>query len=139
MKLESPAEACAALAVLLAGADEVGTVEEGRFLFETVAAMPVFAGLDRSGFATLMGRTTEWVWSSFPTEGGRITDAGVSDLVARICNALPAEERLDTLKAAVGLARSDGVSAEEKQLLEALCGGLDIEPGRLAEFMDSRA
>ena len=81
MKIETPAEACACLAVLIAGADEVGTMEERRFLFENIAALPVFADFDQPQFSKLMEDATDWVWSEFPTDGGHITDDGVTKLV----------------------------------------------------------
>lgn len=127
MKLETPAEACAALAVLIAGADSVGTLDEGRYLYDRIAAMPVFAGLDRERFTGLMDEATEWVWSTFPTAGGTLTDDGVADLVNRIGLALPRDMRVDTLRAAVGLARADGMAPEEEALLGRLCEGLEVD------------
>jgi tellurite resistance protein len=128
MKLDTPARACAAMAVLIAGADEVGTMEESRFLFETVAAQPVFVDLDRAGFKKLMEETTEWIWSSFPTEGGHVAEEGVTQIVGLISRALPVEHREDALKAAVGLARADGITSEEESLLARLCIGLEVDP-----------
>lgn len=131
MKLDTPAQACAAMAVLIAGADEIGTMEESRFLFETVAAQPVFAGLDHSGFRKLMEDTTTWIWSSFPTEGGHVADEGVTAIVDLISSALPVEHRESALRTAVGLARADGVTAEEESLLVRLCTGLDVDPAMI--------
>jgi len=45
VRIESAAEACAALAVIIVAADELGTDEERDFLFQTVAALPIFEGL----------------------------------------------------------------------------------------------
>jgi tellurite resistance protein len=132
MKLETPAEACAALAVLIAGADSVGTTEEGRYLYDRIAPMPVFGGIDRERFTKLMDEMTEWVWDSFPTDGGRMTDDGVAQLVDRIAAALPRDMRLDTLKAALGLARADGMAPEEEALLGRLCAGLEVDRSALA-------
>jgi tellurite resistance protein len=136
MGVETPAEACAALAVLIAGADEIGTMEESRFMFETVAAMPVFEGLGRAQFSKLMEETTDWVWSTFPVEGGRVTDAGVGDLLGLICKALPKEMRGDALKAAVGLAMADGMAEGEQNLLGRLCDGLEVDRGLVPGLAD---
>lgn len=139
MRIETPAEACAALAVLIVGADDVGTAEESRFLFETVAALPIFEGLDRPQFTKLMADATEGVWSSVPIDGTRLSDKGVSDLVRRICEALPSELRTEAFKGAVGLARADGISGEEALLLERLCEGLEIDPELAKEYLDPQA
>lgn len=139
MRIETPAQACAALAALIAGADEVGTMEESRFLYETVAAMPVFADLDRVAFTELMHTTTDWVWAEFPTLGGRVTDEGVTDLLGLICDALPPELRSEAFRAAVGLARADGVTSEEELLLQRVCEGLEIDPRTATEFFDPGA
>ena len=135
MKMETPAEACCALAVLIVGADGVGTTQESRFLFETMAALPMFHELDETRVAELMSDATDWVWSSFPHHGSRMTDEGVSDLLRLICEALPREARAEPFRAAVGLAQSDGVSPEEGLLLERLCDGLEIDPGLAREFL----
>jgi hypothetical protein len=139
MRIETPADACAALAVLIAGADEIGTMEEGRFLHDTVAALPMFSALDRVQFAKLMADAAEAVSSSFPMDGHRLSEEGVSDLLARICDALPPELRVETFRAAVGLARSDGMSNEEALLLERVREGLEIEPGLARELLQRRA
>lgn len=127
MRIETPADACAALAVLIAGADEVGTMEEGRFLFETVAGLSMFDHLDRGQFAQLMADVADDVWSSFPTHGNRLSEDGVSDLLRLVCEALPRELRTEAFQAAVGLARSDGTTAEEARLLQRLCDELEID------------
>lgn len=134
MKLETPAEACTAMAVLIAGADDIGTMEESRFMYETIAAQSVFAGLDRDEFRTLVRTTTDWVWSAFPTQGGRLTDDGMTALVAQISAALPAQHRESALRAAVGLARADGVSPPEEALLDRLCRSLEVDPDLVGEF-----
>lgn len=127
MRIETPAEACAALAAIIVGADELGTSEERKFLFETVQSLPVFEGLDRSQFTKLMADTTAGLYDSLPTDGGRIASDGVGRLVGMIRDALPADRRAEALEAAVGLARSDGVTSVEALLLQRLCEGLEID------------
>jgi tellurite resistance protein len=139
MRIETPAEACAALAVLIVGADEVGTSEEGQFLFETVASLPIFEGLNRAQFTRLMADATEGVWSSVPIEGSRLSEDGVSEVLGRICEALPAELRTEAFEGAVGLARADGISDEEALLLERLCEGLEIDPDLARELLNPQA
>jgi tellurite resistance protein len=139
MRVETPAEACAALAAIIVAADEVGTSEERRFLFETMEVLPIFQGLDHSQFMKLMADTTAGLYSAFPMDGSRVSSEGVGHLVNMIREALPAGRRIEALEAAVGLAQSDGVVSVEALLLQRLCEGLEIDPdstrrllGRLA-------
>jgi tellurite resistance protein len=127
MKIETPAEACAALAAIIVAADEVGTSDERTFLFDTIGALPVFEGLDRAQFTELMAATTAGLYDTFPTDGGRVSPDGVGRLVDMIRDALPADRRAEALEAAVGLARSDGVVSVEALLLQRLCEGLDLD------------
>jgi len=127
MKIDTPAEACAALAAMIVAADELGTHEERAFLFERVHALPMFDGLDRAGFMELMAATTEGLYASFPMDGGRMSSRGIGDLVGMIREALPVERRVEALETAVGLAQSDGVVSVEALLLQRLCEGLEID------------
>jgi tellurite resistance protein len=126
-KIETAAEACAALAILIAGADELGTNEERGFLFETVKAMPFFAELDQAAFKKLMADTTEGLYAATAMEGNRMASREVGHLVEMIRDALPADRRVEALEVAVGLARSDGVVSVEALLLQRLCEGLEID------------
>ena len=127
MKIESAAEACAALAVMIVAADEVGTDEERQFLFSTVKALPMFEQLSGSEFMALMADTTEKLYASLPTAGGRLSSDGIGQLVEMICEALPEDQRVEALEAAVGLAQADGVASGEALLLQRLCEGLEID------------
>jgi tellurite resistance protein len=138
-KIETAAEACAALAVLIASADELGTNEERGFLFETVKAMPLFADLDQKQFKKLIADTTAGLYTPDAMQGNRLASAEVGRLVDMIRDALPADRRVEALEVAVDLARTDGVVSVEALLLQRLCEGLEIEPeatrrllGRLA-------
>lgn len=137
MKIETMAEACAALAVMIVAADEVGTREEREFLFETVATLPVFEGLDPSEFEKLVADTTERLYASLPVEGARLSSEGVGELVRMIREALPVKRRVEALEAAVGLAQSDGVVSVEALLLQRLCEGLEIDPESARRLLGS--
>lgn len=126
MKIETPAEACAALAVMIVAADEVGTVEEREFLFETVRSLPMFEGMDRAGFTDFVTSMTQRMFTSLPMQGSRISSDGVRDLLGMIREALPAERRVEALEVAVGLAQADGVECVEALLLQRLCEELEI-------------
>ena len=126
MNIETPAEACAALAVMMVAADDLGSDEERQFLHETVAALPIFKDLSGPEFMALIADMTASLYSSLPVSGGRLSSEGVGQLVEMICAALPAEQRVEALEAAVGLAKSDGVVSGEALLLQRLCEGLEI-------------
>ncbi len=135
MKIETPADAFAALAVLVLGADRVGTFEERRFLFERLSAHSVFGDLDGEGFGTLVRDTTEKVCTSFPTDEGRVTDAGVSEAVGMIAGSLTPELRTDAFRMAVDLARIDGIVRPEEAVLEIVRAGLGIDRSTAAELL----
>jgi tellurite resistance protein len=127
MRIETPAEACAALAAMIVAADELGTNEERRFLFDTVRALPMFEGLDRDEFMRLMADITAGLYDSLPMDGTRMSSEGVGRLVDMIREALPVDRRVEALETAVGLAQSDGVVSVEALLLQRLCEGLEID------------
>ena len=135
MKIETAAEACAALAVMIVAADELGTNEERRFLFETVAGLPMFGGLDQAQFKKLIADTTADMYASFPMSGNRMSSEGVGQLVEMIRKALPARRRVEALEAAVGLAQADGVVSVEALMLQRLCEGLEIAPESTSQLL----
>jgi len=126
MRIETPADACAAIAVLVAGADGIGTTQESRFLFEHVAALPVFSELDRDGMAALLAAAAEWVWSERDADG-TVRPRDLGEITDEIAGALTPELRADALRAAIGLARVDGMTPEERDLLDRLSLGLSVD------------
>lgn len=136
MKIETEADACAALAVLIASADGHGTPQESNFLYDTVADMPPFAGMDRDGFVRLMSDAADWMWTSLPREGNRLTDDAVGQVLEGIRGAIEPGRREPALEMAVGLACVDGVSREERVLLVRLCDGLGLNPLAADELME---
>jgi tellurite resistance protein len=125
-RIRTPADACAALAVLVVGADDVGTMAEGKYLFDTIAHLPVFEGMDTVGFGGLLAETAEWIWSSYAADN-HISDEGLTELLDMVCLALPREVRAVTLRAVVGLAKADGMVEPEEALLRRLCDGLGLD------------
>jgi len=136
MRIETAAEACAALAVMIVAADEQGTLAERDFLYASVAALPIFGGLDQAQFAKLMADTTAGMYASFTTDGSRISSDGVGQVVQMIREALPPEGRVEALEAAVGLAQCDGVVSLEALLLQRLCEGLEIDPESTSRLLE---
>jgi len=126
-RIDTAAEACAALAVLIVAADELGTDEERRFLFDTVKELPLFADLDHAQFKKLVADTTADLYAASAMDGNRLASHEVGRLVDMIREALPADRRVEALEVAVDLARSDGVVSVEALLLQRLCEGLEID------------
>ncbi|NIQ53731.1 MAG: hypothetical protein GWN71_10020, partial [Gammaproteobacteria bacterium] len=126
-------------AVLMVGADRVGTFEEHRFILDTMSGLGPFEGMDRDRFKQLLRDTTDEVCRAYPTDGVRITDAGVSSLTAAVCDALTPELRVQALKMAADLARADGMNPAEVRLLEQLREGLDVDPEVAQEFLGGAA
>jgi tellurite resistance protein len=126
-RIQTPADACAALAVLVVGADDVGTMAEGKYLFDTIAHLPVFEGMNTAAFGGLVAETAEWIWSTYAIDN-HLSDEGLTELLDMICLALPREVRAVTLRAVVGLAKADGMVAPEELLLRRLCDGLGLDP-----------
>jgi hypothetical protein len=127
MRIDTEAEACAALAVMVVAADDLGTMEERSYLFDKIAAIPIFGGLDQAQFAKLMADTTAGLYDSYATHGDRMSSNGVGHVVRMIREALPFERRIEALEAAIGLARIDGVVSTEALLLQRICEGLEID------------
>ena len=78
--LENPAEAYAAVSLLIAGADGVGTVEERQFLFEKLATIDVFAGQDAESMGCLLGTLTGRMFAELPNDGVKLNDEAVGQL-----------------------------------------------------------
>ena len=73
-----------------------------------------------------MVSTAEWIWSTYAADN-HISDEGLSELLDMICLALPREVRAVTLRAVVGLAKTDGMVEPEEILLRRLCDGLGLD------------
>lgn len=135
MRVDTPADAFACLAVLVIGADKVGTFEERRFLYERLSGNGVFEDVSEEAFATLVKETTDRVCDLLPTEQGRVTDEGVSEAVGMIAGVLTTELRREAFRMAVELARVDGMAPSEETLLGLVRDGLDLDPATAAELM----
>jgi len=123
-RIESPAEAYAALAILMAGADGMGSLEEGRFITQRARAFPVFADLDATAFSELLEHMTEEVWPSLAARGDGFDEEALDGLIDRIRDVLPDDLRRDALRMASDLAWVDGYSYAEHALLQRLRAGL---------------
>jgi hypothetical protein len=126
IKFENDAEAVASVAVVVAAADKLGSLEEQAFLFEKVKSMAVFSDYDQAGFAALLGGVVEKVYSELPTTELFITEDGLMILCQTLCEVLDADLRFEAYSMAVGLIRADEASQEEMALLAGLHTGLNL-------------
>jgi hypothetical protein len=118
MQMQTEAEAFACLAVLMAAADGVGTLDEGHYLFDTMARLPVFEGLDGTGFTAVLSEANRRVFSADRVDDGRVTDDGISSLLTQVRETLSPELRRQAAQMALELSRADEVSREEEVLMD---------------------
>jgi len=118
--MHTEAEAFACVAVMMAAADGVGTLEESHYLFDTMADIPVFRDLDAEGFLMVLAEANRRVFSSPRTEDGRLTEDGVAAVLHQVRDALSPSLRAEAVRVALELAGADEVSAEEAALMERL-------------------
>jgi hypothetical protein len=127
MIIETRAGAFAAVATLVVGADRMATMEERGFIFGRMAALTAFQNMEDDAFMQLLTDATEEVCTTFPCEDGKVTDQGVSEVLAVVSEVLTPDQRKDAFRMAVELARADGMVAEEQTLLDQLRLGLGID------------
>ena len=130
-KLENPAEAYAAVSLLISGADGVSTlVGERQFLFKKLSA---------ESMGELLGTLTGRMFSDLPNDGVALT----SDAVQIICKS--ARELLDddqcgaAFSLAANLACCDGLEEVERNLLIQIADGLDVDPAEAQSVIDRAA
>ncbi len=126
IQFENSAEAFASLAVVVAAADKIGSLEEQAFLFTQVKSLSVFHDYDEAGFAALLGRVVGKVYSELPTTELFITEEGVAILCRAVCEVLEPDLRLEAYQMAVGLTEADEATKEERVLLAGLHSGLKL-------------
>ena len=126
METQTEAEAFACVAVMMAAADGIGTLEEGHYIFDTLANLPVFENLDAAGFRTVLSDANRRVSSFAHVDGGSITEEGIASLLGQIREALSPDLRTQVVQMAFDLARSDDVSREEEELMKRI--RLELQP-----------
>ena len=93
MKIETPADAFAAAAVLMVGADRVGTPEERHFIFDRMSTLQVFHDMNAGSFMSLIARTTDDLVRAYPVTDARLSDESVAAITESIGAVLDAELR----------------------------------------------
>jgi tellurite resistance protein len=117
---DSPAEAFLAVAAVAIAADGVGSMVERKFLFERIKGMDLFQSYALAEFETMMNGVTHRVYESLPTQDMAITVQGVDTLIKAARAVLSADQQTAVVKMATELCHADGLSDEEKTLLEQL-------------------
>lgn len=125
MDFESAAEAFAAIAGLVIGADAVGSLRERDYLFGDVRSLGVFAGLDDAQYAALVADVVGRLVDEFGTEEGVLAPAAADEVAAGARAVLDDDRRFQALGMARSLAGVDAGDAFEDDVLERLRVGLE--------------
>ncbi len=122
MALDFQDETEAFLAVLSAvvAADQVGSLEERDFLFGRVKDLDIMKGRAADEFRKMLGRVTEKVFETLPTDGGALTASGLDQLLDAATKKLSASGRKELLAVATELCKKNDTSDSERALLTKL-------------------
>ncbi len=126
LKIEKPEEVFVAVAATTICVDQVGTLDERRFLFDKVRKLDVFDSYEDSQFSALVNQITEMVAGSLITEECTISDEGLKWLCDHARALLEDQELKLLFEMAVDLGSSDALQSGEKSFLEQLKVGLGI-------------
>jgi hypothetical protein len=124
LEFEKNTEAFLAVLTLVAGADDMGSLEERDFLLQKVKGIPIFGNPSSADFSKLLGKVTDVVYSQLPQDDGAISAAGIDTLLAAVRSALSADLRKTLIATATELASTDGGDGKEDALLTKIRGAL---------------
>lgn len=126
MKIETPAEAFAAIAAVMVGADGIGTDAEREFLLHRLSRWRVFQDMEAVPFEGLLERVCDAVWASLPNDGVRITQDGLEDLIQACGRVLDPALRAEACTMAEALADVDQRTTEEQEVVGRLRAGFGL-------------
>jgi tellurite resistance protein len=125
IRIESPAEAFAAVASVVIAADSMGSMDERNAVLQRLKEAPALRGQDPAALTALLAKVTGHLCDGLPTtETGAFTPAAVDKVVAAVRGVLGAEQLAQALKLAEATIDSDGASESETALLAQLRVGL---------------
>ncbi len=125
IRIESPAEAFAAIASVVIAADSMGTMAERNAVLGRLKETPVLSGQDNAALTALLTKVTGHLCDKLPvTETGSFTSVAVGEVIAAVKGVLTPEQRALALKLAEATMNSDGASDSERALLTQLRAGL---------------
>ena len=108
ISISNDTEAIAAVAVVVTGADGIGSIQEQSTLFGRLASMDAFAEIDEAGIATLVGSVTgNLVDNLSTTETGAFSPESIDTVFAAAANVLDSTLRVATFNFAAELMMSD--------------------------------
>ena len=125
--LQDAAEAYAAVALLVVGADGLGTLQERDFLFGQLGQAEVFAGLTPESLGGLLGQVTGRMFISVSDDGSPVNEDVIDDICATVRDLLDADQCHELFGLAVDVAHSDGLDGTERTVLAALAKGMRID------------
>ncbi len=138
-KLENPAEAYAAVSLLVTGADGASTLDERQFLFEKLSVADVFSGYDAESMGELLGMLTGRMFSDLPNDGVALTSDAVQILCDSAKRLLDEDQCCTAFSLAANLACCDGFEEIERNLLIQIADGLDVDTAEAQSVMDRAA
>lgn len=125
IRIESPAEAFAAIASVVVAADSMGSMAERNAVLQRLQQTPALAGQDSAAVMALLTKMTGHLCDGLPvTESGCFTSAAVGQVIAAVKGVLSVEQRGQALKLAEATIDADGASDSELALLTQLRTGL---------------
>jgi len=135
-KVESPAEAYAAVSLLVVGADGVGTLEERQSLFEQLGKAAVFSDYDSERLGALLGTLTARMYDDLPNDGISLTGDAI-DILCTGCRAqLDLGQCGDLFALAADIACSDEIEERERVMLTRIAAALGIQADTAQNIVD---
>ncbi len=126
--VESPAEAYAAVSLLVAGSDGVGTLEERQFLFDMLGETTVFSDYDSERLGALFGTLIARMYDHLPVEGVGLTEEAADILCASAKAQLDLGQCEDLFALAARVACCDAIEENERAMLTRIAAALGVEP-----------
>ena len=125
IRIESPADAFAAIASVVIAADSMGTLAERNAVLQRLKETPALAGQDNAALTALLTKVTGQLCENLPvTESGCFTSDAVGQVIAAVKGVLNPQQRAQALQLAEATIDADGASEPELALLTQLRAGL---------------
>lgn len=116
--LDSQAEAYASVALLVAGADGVGTTDERKFLFDVLRDnYAPFADYDLEAIGELLGRVAGRMFGELPNNGAQFDISAIDSICSAVLKKVSETDRSEIFEMALKVACCDGLEKTEHALL----------------------
>ena len=114
-------EAIAAVALVMIGADGIGTLGERTTLFNRLRGMEAFSSLDEAAVGALVGSMTDRLWTNLEaTDTGALASDSMNSVFSAAASILDADQRQQTYLFAATLADADVQGPAETRSLQDL-------------------